>query len=129
MANRIAPRLPAIDPTETQVVSRRKVEIPAAAFAANGSTDSLYVGECGVLRVTQTCASRTGTNPTCDVTVMTCDTPGGTFYAAGTFTQLTAAGAQRKAFAVDRWVRFDVALGGTNTPTFTLSFDGEAVGG
>lgn len=127
MANRIAPIDPVIDPADVRMVDRRKIDIPAAAFADNGSTDAFYVGDKGVLRATQTCASRTGTNPTCDVTVMTCATQGGTFYAAGTFTQLTAAGAQRKCFAVDRWVRFDVALGGTDTPTFTLAFDAEAV--
>ena len=128
MANRIAPLAPAIDPANTSVVERREVTVPSAAYAADASTDAIYVGGAGVLRLTQTCPARSGTNPTCDTTVMTCDTPDGTFYAAGTFTQLTATGSERKCFAVDRWVRFDVNVGGT-TPSFTLSFDGEAVGG
>ncbi len=126
MANLIAPFRPTIDPADVQMLERREVVIPAAAFAADGSTDAFYVGDCGVLRATQTCSARSGTTPTCDTTVMTCATPDGTWYAAGTFAQLTATGAERKAFAVDRWVRFDVNVGGT-TPSFTLAFDAEAV--
>ena len=128
MANRIAPLAPVIDPADASVVERREVAVPSAAYAADASTDVIYVGDKGVLRLTQTCSARSGTNPTCDATVMTCATPDGTFYAAGTFAQLTAAGSQRKAFVVDRWVRLDIDVGGT-TPSFTLSFDGEAVGG
>lgn len=126
MANKTAPLRPAIDPTDVQMLERREVAIPAAVFAADASTDAFYVGDKGVLRATQTCSASAGTTPTCDTTVMTCATPDGTWYAAGTFTQLTATGAERKTFAVDRWVRFDVNVGGT-TPSFTLAYDAEAV--
>lgn len=127
MANRIAPLAPVIDPADASVVERRAVVVPAAVFAADGTTDALYVGAMGVLRVTQVCSARSGTTPTCDTTVMT-SPDGVTFYSAGTFAQLTATGSQRKTFVVDRWVRFDIDVGGT-TPSFTLAFDGEAVGG
>ena len=126
MANRIAPLRSTLDPSDAQMLERREITIAAAVFAADGSTDAFYVGDKGVLRATQTCSARSGTTPTCDTTVMTCATPDGTFYAAGTFTQLTATGSQRKAFAVDRWVRFDIDVGGT-TPSFTLAFDAEAI--
>lgn len=67
----------------------------------------------------------TGTTPTLDVTVQT-SRDGSTWYTAGTFTQATATGTQRKTFALDRYVRLAWTIGGT-TPSFTFSASGELV--
>lgn len=125
MANLIARLFPLIDPADRQMVDRREVSLPAAAFAADASTDAFYVGDKGTLRATQKASAASGTGPTCDTTVMT-SADSVTWYSAGAFAQLTAPGSERKTFQVDRWVRFDVNVGGT-TPSFTLSFDAEAV--
>lgn len=127
MATKIAPINPQLEPTANQMVSRRTISIPAAALASSSNSDVFYVGDKGVLRARQTTTGVSGTSPTLDVTVMTCDTPDGTFYSAGTFTQITGAGNQRKAFAVDRYVRFDWTIGGSSTPTVTVGFEAEAV--
>jgi hypothetical protein len=127
MSNVIAPNNPAIDPADAAMVERRTLSVALAVLGASANTDAFYVGDKGVLRATQTCTAVSGTSPTLDTTVMTCDTPDGTFYSAGTFTQVTAAGAQRKTFAVDRWVRFDRVIGGSSTPTVTHSIEAEAV--
>lgn len=119
-------RDPQIDPTDGAMLERRSLSVASAAYTSDQSTDSFYAGDCGVLRLSAVCSARSGTSPTMDVTVMTCDTKDGTYYPAGTFTQFTAAGSQRKSFAVDRWVRLDLDVGGT-TPSFTMSFSGEMV--
>lgn len=127
MAYVIAPLDPQIDPADAAMVERRSLAVAPAAIAASGSSDSFYVGDKSTLRATQTCTAVSGTAPTLDTTVMTCDTKDGTYYSAGTFTQLTAAAAQRKSFAVDRWVRFDWVVGGSSTPTITSGITAEAV--
>ncbi len=126
MAYQDRTRDPQIDPTDGAMLERRSLSIASAAYTSDQSTDSFYAGDCGVLRASVVCSARSGTTPTCDISVMTCDTKDGTYYSAGTFTQLTATGSQRKSFAVDRWVRFDIDVGGT-TPSFTMSFSGELV--
>lgn len=122
----IAPNDPAIDAADAAMLERRAFAVPATTFTANASTEAWYVGDRGTLRATLTCSARSGAAPTCDVTVSTAPSADGPWSPAGTFTQLTAVGAERRAFAVDRWVRFDVAVGGT-TPSFTLAADAEAV--
>lgn len=127
MATLIAPIKPQIDPNANQMVSRREISIPAAAIAATGTGDVFYVGDAGTLRLTQTTTAVSGTSPTLDVTVKTCQTPDGTFVSAGTLTQITGAGSEFKTFAVGRYVRLDWTLGGSSTPTVTAGFDGELV--
>lgn len=127
MATLIAPIKPQIDPTANQMVSRREISIPAAAIAATGTSDVFYVGDAGTLRLTQTTSAVSGTSPTLDVTVKTCQTPDGTFVSAGTLTQITGAGSEFKTFAVGRYVRLDWTLGGSSTPTVTVGFEAEVV--
>lgn len=127
MATLIAPHNPAIEPTVNEMVSRRSISIPAAALAADGTSDVFYVGDKGVLRLTQTTSAVSGTSPTLDVTVKTCQTPDGTFVSAGTLTQITGTGGQFKPFAVGRYVRLDWVIGGSSTPTVTVGFEAEVV--
>lgn len=126
MAKQTQTRASVIDPADNAMLERRKVAIALAAIAATGTTDEFYVGDCGVLRCTLTCTAVSGTSPTLDTVVQT-SADGSTWYSAGSFTQVTGAGAERKTFAVDRWVRFSHTIGGSSTPTVTAKLDGEAV--
>lgn len=126
MATLIAPRDPQIDPADAAMVDRRALSIAAAALAANGNSDAFFVGDKGTLRLSQTTSAVSGTSPTLDVSVKT-SADGVTWYTAGTFTQITGAGTERKCCAVDRWVRLDWTIGGSSTPTVTAGFDGEVV--
>ena len=126
MAHRIAPVTPTIDPADAQMVERRAISIPPAVFVGDGSTDSFYVGDRGALRVTLLTTALSGTAPTLDTTVAT-SPDGVAWYAAGVFWQVTAPGAQRRTFTVDRWVRFDHVLGGSGSPSVTAGVEGEAV--
>ena len=67
-----------------------------------------------------------GTNPTLDVTVQT-SRDGSTWYTAGTFTQATTTGTQRKVFALDRYVRAQWTIAADANPSFTFSLAGELV--
>lgn len=127
MATVTQTRDPVIDPTDGAMLERRKISIAAAAIAASGSSDVFYAGDRGTLRLTQTTSDVSGTSPTLDVTVMTCQTKDGTFVSAGTLTQITGAGGQFKPFSVGRFVRLDWTLGGSSTPTVTVGFEGELV--
>ena len=127
MATVTQTRDPVIDPTDGAMLERRKISIADAAIAASGSSDVFYAGDRGTLRLTQTTSDVSGTSPTLDVTVMTCQTKDGTFVSAGTLTQITGAGGQFKPFSVGRFVRLDWTLGGSSTPTVTVGFEGELV--
>lgn len=118
---------PVIDPADAGMVDRRTFSIPAAAITGNGNSDVFYVGDKGTLRLTQTTTGVSGTSPTLDVVVQTCQTPDGTFVSAGTLAQITGAGSEFKAFAVGRYVRLNYTIGGSSTPTVTAGFEGEAV--
>jgi hypothetical protein len=97
-------------------------------ISASGSSAVLEVGDRGTARITANFSAVAGTGPTLDIAVMTCDTPGGSFRQVGTFTQFTATGSQRKSFAgLDRFVRLDYTLGGSASPSFTGTIDGECV--
>jgi hypothetical protein len=113
--------------SDGQFVDSRDVVLhPSATRTATGN--GTVVEETGKRRVaslTLTVAARSGTTPTLDVTVQT-SRDGSTWYTAGSFAQATAAGAERKTFALDRFVRARWVLGGT-TPSFTFSLDGELV--
>jgi hypothetical protein len=105
------------------------VPLAAAALTVTGTSPVIEVGDRGTMRLTANFTAVTGTNPTWDCVVMTCDTAGGTFrqVIAGTFTQMTSATSQRKSFVgLDRFVRLDYTLGGTN-PSFTGTISGELV--
>lgn len=127
MANVITQNDPVIDPADSAMVERRSFSIPAAAVAANGNSDVFYVEDKGVLRLTQTTTAVSGTSPTLDVIVQTCQTSDGTFISAGTLAQITAASSQFKTFSVGRWVRLNYTVGGSSTPTVTVGFEAEAV--
>lgn len=127
MATQMKTLDPTVEPFDAGVLERRKLSVAAAAIGATGTSDVFYAGDCGTLRLTQTTSAVSGTSPTLDVTVKTCQTPDGTFVSAGTLTQITGAGAEFKTFAVGRYVRLDWTLGGSSTPTVTAGFEGELV--
>lgn len=126
MSNFTFTRDPVIDHTDGAMLERRKVAIASTIIAATGTTDAFYVGDCGVLRCSLTSTAVSGTSPTLDTVVQT-SPDNSTWYSAGSFTQVTGAGTERKCFAVDRWVRFSHTIGGSSTPKVTASIDGEAV--
>lgn len=106
----------------------------AGIISATGSSPVIEVGDRGNLRVTAAFTAVTGSSPTLDIKVMTCDTAGGTFKevianepSAAAFAQFTGATTQRKRFGgMDRFVRLDYTIGGTAGPSFTGSILGEA---
>lgn len=111
--------------SDGQHVDSRDVDLhPSAERTANG--DGAVVEETGrrrTLSLSLVVSAASGTTPTLDVTVQT-SRNGSTWYSAGAFAQVTAAGTQRKTFALDRYVRLQWTIGGT-TPSFTFSASGE----
>lgn len=113
------------------------VAFPAGTVvSASGNSGVLDVGDRPTLRLGLSVTAKSGTSPTLDVAVMTCSTPDGTFrqvYAlavggAVTFTQASDVTSQDLCFAgLDRFVRIDWTLGGSNTPTMTAGLVGELV--
>lgn len=100
---------------------------PSAARTA--TANGAVVEETGrrrTLALGVTVSARSGTDPTLDVVVQT-SVDGSTWYSAGAFTQFTNTGSQRKTFVLDRYVRLQWTIGGTDTPTFTFSASGELV--
>lgn len=94
--------------------------------SANGAEFEL--GDKGVLRLVANVTAKSGTSPTLDLTV---ETKGedGTWYEAGTFTRFndpTVPATERKAFAVDRFVRLKWEVGGSGSPSLTFEVSGEA---
>lgn len=63
---------------------------------------------------------------TLDVTVET-SSDGSTWYSAGTFTQVTGTGTERKAFPIDRYVRANYNITSNGSPEITCTLRGEAV--
>lgn len=127
MATIITRDEPTIDPTDARMVARRPFSIPSAAISATGTSDVFFVGDKRTLRLRQTTSAVSGTSPTLDVSVKTCDTVDGTFVSVGTLAQITAASGEHKAFPIGRFVRLDWTLGGSSTPTVTVGFEAEAV--
>jgi hypothetical protein len=113
--------------SDGRFVDSRDVTLHAsAARTATGTgTVSEETGHRRTLALVLAITAATGTTPTLDVTVQT-SRDGSTWYTAGTFTQATATGTQRKVFALDRYVRVIWTIGGT-TPSFTFSASGELV--
>lgn len=109
------------------VDSRDVVLHPSAARTA--TANGTVVEETGrrrTLALVLAITAASGTSPTLDVVVQT-SRDGGTWYTAGSFTQATTTGTQRKTFALDRYVRLQWTIGGSDTPTFTFSASGELV--
>lgn len=76
---------------------------PAAPIAVDGYSAAVEVGDYAVARLALT-ATSVSPSDVLDVTLQTSH-DGTTWYTAGTFTQVTANGTERKCFAVDRFVR------------------------
>lgn len=109
------------------VDSRDVVLHPSAARTA--TANGTVVEETGrrrTLALVLAITAASGTSPTLDVVVQT-SRDGSTWYTAGAFTQATTTGTQRKTFALDRYVRLQWTIGGSDTPTFTFSASGELV--
>lgn len=96
--------------------------IEGNTISADAVSEIFEMGDRGVLRMTLDVTAFAPTS--LDVTVMTCDTKGGTYYSAGAFTQVTGTGSERKAFTVDRFVYLDFNHAGSGA--ITLSAEGEA---
>lgn len=105
-------------------MDRRALAIPSQSAVTATGTDTfvMFVGDYSTLRLTLNVTARSGTTPTLDVDVLTCDTEGGTYYVAGSFAQKTSVTSERKTFTVDRFVKLKWTISGT-TPSFTFSFD------
>jgi hypothetical protein len=95
----------------------------SAVRTANGAGSAVEAADKGVARLLLDVTARSGTTPTLDVVIQTSH-DGTTWRTAHTFTQATATGQQRAAFAIDRFVRASWTVGGT-TPSFTFSIKGE----
>ena len=103
---------------------------PAAAITATANGTGYETGDAGVLRLTQTVSVVAGTNPTLDTAVQTSADNGATdaWRTIASFTQKTAAATERKCFAgLDHWVRLSHTVGGTGSPSFTVTYTGSAV--
>lgn len=108
-------------------VDSRSINLhPSAARTATGTGSvSEETAHRRNLALVLAITAASGTTPTLDVTVQT-SRDGSTWYTAGTFTQATTTGTERKVFALDRYVRVIWTIGGT-TPSFTWSAAGELV--
>lgn len=105
---------------DTQTVSLAA----SAARTATGSGTGVELGDRSVARLVLDISAASGTTPTLDVVVQ-CSSDNATWYTAGTFTQATGTGTERKVVNLDRYVRASWTIGGT-TPSFTFSLTGEA---
>ena len=105
------------------------VLLGSEARTATTNGEWFDVGDAHTLRLLLDVTARSGTSPTCDVSVQTRkDADDASPRTVGSFAQKTAAGSERKAFTgLDRQVRVVQTLGGT-TPSFTSSVSGELVG-
>lgn len=100
----------------------------AAAISATGSSAVKEAGDHAAIRLKAAFTAVAGTNPTLDITVMTCNTSDGTFRAVGNFSKFTGTGTKNETInGLDRYVRLDYTIGGTVNPSFTGTIDGELV--
>lgn len=98
---------------------------PSAAIAANTNGATIDVRH-GVIALTLDVTVVSGTNPTLDIEIFTRKDSNGSWVSLGSFTQSTAANAQREVFGFcDRQIRAVATIGGTDTPTFTFSLAGD----
>lgn len=99
---------------------------PAAAITDDvKSAKSYELGDKAVARLVLD-VTAVSSGETVDVTVET-SSDGSTWYSAGTFTQVTGTGTERKTFAIDRYLRADFNLTSNGSPSVTLTLRGEAV--
>jgi hypothetical protein len=97
------------------------------AVTTNGA--AVELGDRGSARLDlKVTASSGDTSQTLDVKIQT-SPDGATWSDVASFTQVTTAtGSQHKVFTgLDRFVRAVATVGGTGTPSFTFTVDGEAV--
>ena len=103
---------------------------PAAAITVTAAGTGFETGDKGTLRLTQNVTAASGTSPTLDTAVQTSKDNGVTdaWRTIASFTQKTAVSAERKCFAgLDHWVRLNHTVGGTGSPSFTVTYTGSAV--
>lgn len=98
-------------------------------ISATGSSGVVESGDRGTLRGLINITAAVGSSPTLSIKIMTCATRGGTFYQVGsTLANVTGTGATGfSQGGLDRFVRLDYTIGGTASPSFTGSIDGEFV--
>lgn len=100
---------------------------PSAARNAAFEGGALELGDRQTLRLLLNVTAASGTSPTLDVTVKTRRDASDAWRTVAAFAQATGVGSERKCFSgLDREVKVDAAIGGTNTPSFTWSVTGEA---
>lgn len=107
---------------DTEEISLNPLE--GAAVTTDGYSDVLELGDRGVARLTLD-ATSVSSGDTLDVTVQT-SRDGVTYYTAGTFTQVTAQGAESKLFMLDRFVRAHYNVTGSGV-SIACTLTGEAV--
>lgn len=100
----------------------------AAQGLGSGTGSAVDLGETrSCVRLALVVTAVSGTTPTLDVTVETAPSETGPWRDGVALAQMTAAGKSERTIAgLDRWVRASWAVGGTDTPSFTFSLDGEA---
>ena len=97
---------------------------PAAALAVDTISDVHEIGDRASVRLTLDVTAVSSAD-TLDVTIET-SRDGVTWYAAGTFTQVTAISTQRKLFLIDRFIRANYDVGGSAI-LIAFTLQGEAV--
>lgn len=103
---------------------------PSGAITATAAGTGLELGDKGTLRLTQNITAVSGTSPTLDTAVQTSRDNGATdaWRTIASFTQKTGVTSERKCFAgLDHWVRLNHTVGGTGSPSFTVTYTGSAV--
>lgn len=99
---------------------------PAAAITEDVKSAKTYeLGDKAVARLFLD-VTAVSSGETLDVTLET-SADGVTWYSAGTFTQATGTTSERKAFAIDRFIRADFNLTSNGAPSVTCTLRGEAV--
>jgi hypothetical protein len=106
---------------DTQDIDLSPLE--GAAVTVDGYSAVLELGDRRVARLVLDVTS-VSSGDTVDVTVQT-SRDGVTYYTAGTFTQVTAAGTERKLFMLDRYVRAYFDVGGSGV-SIACTLTGEA---
>lgn len=92
-----------------------------------GNTAAIEVGGRHTLRLALSVSAASGTTPSLTVNVQT-SADGAAWYAVGSFTAKTAAGAENKSFSgLDRFVRLQWGAPSGTTPNFSFTATGELV--
>ena len=100
---------------------------PAAPITTTGNGAGLELGDAAEVRLTLAVTAVAGTNPTLDTAVQT-SPDNATWTTIASFAQKTGTGSEHKNFTgLDHWVRLSHTVGGTGSPSFTITCTGEAV--